>query len=72
MDKVKNLKAIAELKEYIEVKLNGGHPNKTVNQFLANDRKVLNFDILWFDEKYDKEEKHFKMNYYLADSMVTV
>ena len=40
-------------------------------QFLENDRKVLNFDISWFDDKYDKEEKVYKMNYYLADGKVS-
>jgi hypothetical protein len=66
-----NLKNISDLKEYNEVFLGGGHPNKTLKQFLENDRKVLNFDIVWFDDKYDKEEKHYKMNYYLADGMVS-
>ena len=32
---------------------------------------MLNFDISWFDDKYDKEEKVFKMNYYLADGKVS-
>ena len=36
-----------------------------------NDRKVLNFDISWFDDKYDKEEKLYKMNFYLADGSVS-
>ena len=66
-----NKKNIAEIKEYIEVGLKGGHPNKTLKQFLENDRKVLNFDISWFDDKYDKEEKVYKMNYYLADGKVS-
>jgi hypothetical protein len=42
-----------------------------LKQFLENDRKVLNFDISWFDDKYDKEEKLYKMNYYLADGKVS-
>ena len=67
-----NLKNIAEYKEYVEVKLKGGHPNKNLKQFLENDRKVLNFNILWYDEKYDKEEKPYIMNYYLADNMIEV
>lgn len=58
------------MKEYIEVKLGGGHPNRTLKQFLDNDRKVLNYDIVWFDDKYDKEEKKYIMRYYLADGMV--
>lgn len=71
VDVIQNRKNIAELKEYIEVGLKGGHPNKTLKQFLDNDRKVLNFDISWFDDKYDKEEKLYKMNYYLADGKVS-
>lgn len=72
VDFLQNKKNIAEMKEYIEVGLKGGHPNKTLKQFLENDRKVLNFDISWFDDRYDKEEKVFKMNYYLADGKVFI
>ena len=72
VDFEQNKKNIAEIKEYIEVGLKGGHPNKTLKQFLENDRKVLNFDISWFDDKYDKEEKVYKMNYYLADGKIEV
>lgn len=72
LDMKTNLENIGELKEYIEVKLGGGHPNKTLKQFLENDRKVLNFDIMWFDDKYDKEEKLYTMRYYLADGMIEV
>jgi hypothetical protein len=76
-DKLKNVdlkankEAIYNLKEYIEVKLGGGHPNKNLHQFLENDRKVLRFDIVWYDEKYDKEEKPYVMHYYLADGSVS-
>ena len=68
-DKIK--KTIAELKEYTEVGLNGGHPNGGLEQFLENDRKVLRFDISWYDP-YDKEEKFYKLHYYLADSQIEV
>lgn len=77
-DKFKNVdfeqskKNIAEIKEYVEVSLKGGHPNNGLKQFLENDRKVLNFDISWYDDKYDKEEKLYKMNYYLADSKIEI
>lgn len=43
MNLKENLENIAELKEYIEVKLGGGHPNQTLKQFLENDRKVILF-----------------------------
>lgn len=65
-----NAKKIGDLKEYIEVKLGGGHPNKILKQFLNNDRKVLNFDIVWYDEKYDKEEKFYKLHYFLSNGQV--
>lgn len=72
VDFEKMKKTIAELKEYTEVGLKGGHPNKSLKQFIENDRKVLHFDITWYDEKYDKEDKHFKLNFYLADNMIEV
>ena len=72
LNKEERLKNIAELKEFIEVGLKGGHPNGNLKQFLENDRKVLNFDISWYDDKYDKEEKRYKMNYYLADGKIEV
>jgi hypothetical protein len=37
----------AELKNYIEVQLKGGRPNKALESFLNNDRKVLSFNVLW-------------------------
>ena len=70
VDLLANQTKIGELKEYIEVKLGGGHPNKILKQFLHNDRQVLNFDIVWFDEKYDKEEKFYKLHYFLSNSKV--
>ena len=72
VDFEQNKKNITEIKEYIEVGLKGGHPNGGLKQFLENDRKVLNFDISWFDDKYDKEEKVYKLNYFLADGKVRI
>ena len=64
-------KNIMDLKEYTEVGLGGGHPNKGLNQFLENDRKVLRFDIIWYSP-YDKEDKKYKLHYYLADGQIEV
>lgn len=64
-------KELTELKDFVEVKLGGGKPNKALKQFLENDRKVLSFDILWND-KQDSENKQYKMNYYLADSQIEI
>jgi hypothetical protein len=38
-----------EYKEYIEVKLGGGHPNDGLKKYLDNDRKVLSFKAMWND-----------------------
>ena len=65
-------KQIADSKEYTEVRNGGGHPNRGLKQFLENDRKVLSFDITWFDNAYDKEQKNYKLNYYLSDGEIEV
>jgi hypothetical protein len=62
----------AELKNYIEVQLKGGRPNKNLESFLDNDRKVLSFNILWEDKAYDGGDKHFVLGYYLSDRCVEV
>lgn len=72
IDISENLKNISEYKEFCEVKLGGGHPNRILKNFLDNDRKVLSFDIIWDDYEQDKEIKQYKMNYYLAENMVEV
>ena len=36
----------AEMKNYVEVSLKGGRPNKALESFLNNDRKVLSFNIV--------------------------
>ena len=38
---------LAEHKNYIEVMLKGGRPNKNLKSFLDNDRNVLSFSVLW-------------------------
>jgi hypothetical protein len=63
---------LRDIKEYTEVGLGGGHPNRGLKQFLENDRKVLSFDIAWHDDRYDKELKRYKLNYYLADGQIEV
>lgn len=61
-----------EVKEYNEVKLGRGHPNKNLRSFLDNDRKVLSFDVIWEDNSYDGGVKFFKINYYLSDNTMEV
>jgi hypothetical protein len=61
---------MAESKEYVEKKLNGGRFNKGLQQFLENDRKVLSFDIVWDDSSYDGGLKFYKLDFFLADNTV--
>mmetsp|Transcript_1 Transcript_1/g.2 ORF Transcript_1/g.2 Transcript_1/m.2 type:complete len:112 (+) Transcript_1:646-981(+) len=63
---------LAEHKNYIEVMLKGGRPNKNLHSFLDNDRKVLSFKILWEDSSYDGGEKHYVLNYFLSDQSAEV
>jgi len=59
-----------EIKEYVEKKLNGGRPNKGLQQFLENDRKVLTFDVVWDDSSYDGGLKFYKLDFFLSDNTV--
>lgn len=63
---------LAETKEYFEVKLRGGMPNKKLANYLKNDRKVLSFRILWDDTSYDGGEKQYTLNYFLSDGTMEV
>jgi hypothetical protein len=61
-----------EYKEYFEVKLKGGHPNNGLSKYLQNDRKVLQFDIVWDDRTLEGGLKFYKVNFFLADDTVEV
>lgn len=61
-----------EYKQYIEVRLGGGHPNDGLKQYLDNDRKVLSFKVLWYDPTLEGGYNYFTLNYFLADSTVEV
>jgi len=60
------------MKEYIEVGLKGGRPNKALESFLNNDRKVLCFSILWEDRTYEGGDKYYTLNYCLSDGRIEV
>jgi hypothetical protein len=62
----------AEVKNYIEVQLKGGRPNKGLESFLNNDRKVLAFNILWEDRTFDGGDKYYILNYFLSDGKIEV
>lgn len=57
----------AEHKNYIEVMLKGGRPNKNLHSFLENDRKVLSYQIVWEDRSYDGGDKFYTLNFFLSD-----
>ena len=63
---------MAEHKNYIEVQLKGGRPNKNLKSFLDNDRKVLSFRIKWDDMSYDGGEKFYILNFFLSDNSIEV
>jgi len=63
---------LAEHKNYIEVMLKGGRPNKNLESFIKNDRHVLSFNILWPDNSYDGGDKFFVLNFFLSDGSVEV
>ena len=63
---------LAEHKNYIEVMLKGGRPNKNLDSFIKNDRHVLSFNILWPDTSYDGGDKFFLLNFFLSDGSVEV
>lgn len=63
---------MAEHKNYIEVMLKGGRPNKNLESFVKNDRKVLSFSVLWEDRSYDGGDKYYIFNYFLSDGSVEV
>lgn len=61
-----------EYKEYIEVKLGGGHPNDGLKKYLDNDRKVLSFRVVWYDNTLEGGQNLYTINYFLADDSVEV
>ena len=63
---------LAEHKDYIEVMLKGGRPNKNLHSFLDNDRRVLSFAIMWQDTSYDGGDKFYRLNYFLSNGTVEV
>ena len=63
---------LAEHKNYIEVMLKGGRPNKNLESFIKSDRRVLSFNILWEDTTYDGGDKFYVLNFFLSDSSIEV
>jgi hypothetical protein len=59
-------------KEYMEAKNGGGNPNKGLEQYIANDRKVLSFQAVWNDTAFAGDLNYYTLNYFLADDKVEV
>jgi len=72
--RTRNIKYIpedqAEYKEYANAALSGGKANKNLQQYLENDRKVLQFDVLWSNEQ--GADVCYKINFFLADNTLEV
>ena len=56
----------------MEVKNGGGNPNKGLEQYIKNDRKVLSFSAVWNDTAFAGDVNKYTINYYLADDTVEV
>lgn len=60
------------MKNYVEVMLKGGRPNKKLESFLNNSGKVLSYNILWEDKSFNGGDKFFVIQYYLMDGCIEV
>jgi len=63
---------VMESKEYTELKLGGSRKNARLEQFMANDRKVLRFYAYWDDKTRYGSRLYFTVHYYLADDTVEI
>ena len=63
---------IAQYKKYCEVALGGGHSNEGLEKYLANDKKILSFDVIWNDTSFSGSLNKYKLNYHLADDKIEI
>jgi len=63
---------IAEGKEYNELAHGGNRRNAKLQQYLENDRKVLNFKCYWDDPTRYGSRMYYALHYYLADDTVEI
>lgn len=61
-----------QIKEYNEVALGGGHPNRNLASFIANDRVVLSFEVMWEDTTPDGGMRFYTLNYFLSDKTMEI
>jgi hypothetical protein len=63
---------VIEGKEYTELSLGGARKNAKIQQFLANDRKVLRFKVFWDDPTRYGSRQYFVLHYFLSDDTVEI
>merc|ERR1719321_2203240 len=63
---------VTEGKEFTELKLGGSRKNHGLDQFLANDRKVLRFYAYWDDPTRYGTRMYFVVHYFLSDDTVEI
>lgn len=63
---------IVEGKEYAELMLGGNRKNAKLQQYLANDRKVLRFNCYWDDHTRYGTRQYYVLHYFLADDTVEI
>lgn len=63
---------IAEAREYAEITLGAAAKNKKLQQFLENDRKVLEFKAFWDDPTRYGTRLYYIVQFFLADDSVEI
>jgi hypothetical protein len=49
-----------------------GHPNGGLEKYLNNDRRVLSFSVLWYDDTLEGGTNYYTLNFFLADDTIEV
>jgi len=63
---------VLESKEYDNLAVGGSRKNQKLQQYLENDRKVLNFKAFWDDPTLYGSRMYFLLHYYLADDSIEI
>merc|ERR1719409_1496013 len=63
---------VVEDKKRNECMIGGGQTNPKLEQFMANDRKVLRFQGYWDDHTLYGMRMYFILHYYLSDNSIEI
>jgi len=63
---------VVDGREYTELMLGGNRKNAKLQQYLANDRKVLRFHCFWDDHTRYGSRQYFVLHFFLADDTVEI